>query len=211
MELVNEFTVQASVDKVWDTVGDLRKVAMCLPGAVIDEQDGDVYQGRVVIKVGPIGLGLAGTAKVIERDDLNFRMVVGGSARDRNGQGSAEAVITVSAVAVDGATAVHIRTELALGGKIAQFGSGLITQVSGRIVKQFVRKLNELIEAPANTNANANAAPAGAVESRFAAVSRRTAPGWLCGARDIALVATAGAVFGWALGRAIRPPASAAR
>lgn len=195
VELVNEFSVDAPVSRVWETVGDLEQVARCLPGAGIDEVDGDEYRGRVLVKVGPISLGLAGTARIVERDDSAHRMVVQGEARDRNGQGSAAARIAVSATAAGDRTDVRVVTDVDLGGRIAQFGAGMISQVSDRIVKQFVRRLNALIEAPEGV------APQPSQPSATTPLGLRTAPGLLPAA---ALVALAGAVLGWALGRALR-------
>jgi carbon monoxide dehydrogenase subunit G len=229
VELVNEFTVEAPVARVWQTVGDLRQVAQCLPGAVIDSvqdsPDGEVYRGRVAIKVGPIGLGLAGTATVLDRDDERHRMVVKGNARDRNGQGGADARITVTAEAAGSATRVRVVTDLGLSGKIAQFGSGLITGVSGRIVKQFVHKLSALViptgelprTAAAQVMTTSGAVPIGGPTTAATVPTERLTTGAaaIAGpARAVApaaLVAIAGMIFGWALGRAIRLPAHATR
>ncbi|MGO1973934.1 MAG: SRPBCC family protein [Propionibacteriaceae bacterium] len=200
MELVNEFSVDAPADRVWATVGDLEQVAQCLPGASIDEVDGDEYRGRVLVKVGPISLGLAGTARILDRDDADRRMVVQGEARDRHGQGSAAARISVSAVEAGGRTDVRVVTDVDLGGRIAQFGAGMISQVSDRIVKQFVRRLEALIETPDGITAPSpgRAAPDRAIDRPVAALLPAAA-----------VVALAGALFGWALGRALRSAAGA--
>lgn len=210
MELINEFSVDAPVDRVWATVGDLHQVAGCLPGAVIDSVDGDVYTGHVAIKVGPIGLGLAGTATVIERADDGHRMVVKANGRDRNGQGGADALITVTATGSGSRTDVRVVTELGLSGRIAQFGAGLINQVSGRIVKQFVRKLSALVLAPgsaADPASTAGTLPSGPVDRGANPVPGRS----IGAAAAAALVALAGAVFGYSLGRLLRSTVSAAQ
>lgn len=196
MELVNEFSVDAPVGRVWATVGDLEQVAQCLPGASIDEVAGDEYRGRVLVKVGPISLGLAGTARVVERDDADRRMVVEGAARDRNGQGSAAARISVSAVEAGRRTDVRVVTDVDLGGRIAQFGAGMISQVSDRIVKQFVRRLESVILTPEEA-----AASAAAPSTPDRTIDRSAVTALLPAA---AVVAVAGAILGWALGRALR-------
>jgi carbon monoxide dehydrogenase subunit G len=210
MELINEFSVDAPVHRVWATVGDLQQVAGCLPGAAIDSVDGDTYSGHVAIKIGPIALGLAGTAAIVDRDDTEHRMVVKGSGRDRNGQGSAQALITVTAVGSGSRTEVRVVTDLELSGKIAQFGAGLIKQVSGRIVKLFVRQLSALVQADDVTASARSEVPQPG--AGIAGGANGTPPaGSFGGIAAAALVAFAGAVFGWSLGRLLRPSLSAAR
>ncbi|WP_031464560.1 SRPBCC family protein [Sciscionella sediminilitoris] len=191
MELVNEFSVAAELAAAWSVLTDVPAVASCLPGASIEEQDGARYRGRVEVKVGPVKLGLAGAATVLEQDDQRHLLVVRGSAKDGTGQGSAEVTITMHARAgAAGTTDVRVTTELELGGRIAQFGSGVISQVSGRIVKQFVARLDALLRGE-NEPAAAQPAPCG----------RRTLP-----RPELArtgLLALAGLVFGLALGRAL--------
>ncbi|MGV9633052.1 SRPBCC family protein [Nocardia rhamnosiphila] len=145
MQLVNAFVVDAPVDIAWAALTDIPLVAGCIPGAQIDERDGDIYHGRATIKVGPVGLTLLGTATVIGQDEDNHTMALKGSARDRNGQGSAEVAITIAVCDENGRAAVTVTTELDLGGRIGQFGSGMISQVSRRIIKQFVDRLNTTI------------------------------------------------------------------
>jgi carbon monoxide dehydrogenase subunit G len=186
MQLVNEFSVDAPLDVAWAALTDIPRVVGCIPGAELEGQEGDDYRARVAVKVGPVGLTLAGTATVVSRDDAAHQMVVRGAARDRTGNGSAEAIVTMSARDLGGRAAVTVRTDLELGGRIAQFGSGVITQVGNRIIGQFVRRLNALI-APAEEPVPARPhvqRPAG--ENDWAA---------------IALTVLAGVALGLAIGR----------
>lgn len=145
MQLVNEFSVDAPLDIAWAALTDVPRVVECIPGATLESHDGDDYRANVAIKVGPVGLTLAGTATVIRRDDSTHEMAVRGQASDRKGNGSAQATVTMSACERGTRTEVTVRTDLELGGRIAQFGSGVISQVSNRIIGQFVRRLNTMI------------------------------------------------------------------
>lgn len=145
MRLTNTFSVRATPDVAWTALSDLPRMAECIPGAKVVEQDGEVYTGYVDVKVGPVGLTLHGTAMLIECDHDARRMVVKGVARDRKGQGSADALITVTARESAGHTEVNVITDLELGGRIAQFGAGVINKVSSRIIGQFVKRLDAMI------------------------------------------------------------------
>lgn len=194
MRLVNEFSVAAPLDTAWSALTDIPKVVECIPGAALDRRDGDDYHAGVAVKVGPVGLTLAGTATVVSRDDDTHEMVVRGHARDRRGNGSAEATVTMVARESAGGTAqsdVTVVTELELGGRIAQFGSAVITQVSNRILAQFVKRLNTMITGEAGEETPVPAAPP--------ALTRRIQPT----SDDAALLLTAlaGVLLGLAIGR----------
>lgn len=153
MQLVNTFSVDAPLAVAWSTLTDIPKVAACIPGAELHDQDGDQYHARVAVKVGPVGLTLAGTATVVSRDDAAHEMVVRGRATDRKGNGSADATVTMVATEHAGRSEVTVSTDLELGGRIAQFGSGVISQVSNRILAQFAKRLNATIAAPEGDSA----------------------------------------------------------
>lgn len=163
MRLVNTFTVDAPLAVAWDTLTDIPRVASCIPGATLEGQDGQDYRAQVAVKVGPVGLTLSGTATVVERDDTGHQMVVRGRASDRKGNGTAEATVTMVAESNGNTSEVTVSTDLELGGRIAQFGSGVISQVSNRILGQFANRLNTMIAAPHHdspTAASPTAAPA---------------------------------------------------
>jgi uncharacterized protein len=188
MRLVNEFSVDAPLDTAWPALTDIPKVVECVPGAALARQDGDDFEASVAVKVGPVGLTLTGAGTVVRRDDAAHEMVVRGAARDRKGNGSAEATVTLTARDDAGRAAVTVVTELDLGGRIAGFGSGVITQVSNRIIAQFVKRLNAMITGePA-------AAAAGAAARPTAAAQRTD---WT----ELLLTMAAGVALGVALGR----------
>ncbi|MCV7064873.1 SRPBCC family protein [Mycolicibacterium farcinogenes] len=190
MQLINEFSVDAPLDIAWATLTDVPRVVECIPGAELESRDGDDYRANVAIKVGPVGLTLSGLAIVVSRDDNSHEMVVRGQARDRRGNGSAEATVTMSACERGSRTEVTVRTDLELGGRIAQFGSGVISQVSNRIIGQFVRKLNTMI-------VGADEAEPASVAATTSARHRTDQNDWYA----IALTALAGIALGLAIGR----------
>ncbi|WP_197382690.1 SRPBCC family protein [Mycolicibacterium mengxianglii] len=148
MQLVNTFSVDAPLPTAWNTLSDIPLVVACVPGAELEGQDGDEYHARVAVKVGPVGLTLAGSATVVARDDAAHQMVVRGRATDAKGNGSAEATVTMVVTDNAGRSDVTVTTDLELGGRIAQFGSGVISQVSNRILTQFAKRLNAAIADP---------------------------------------------------------------
>jgi carbon monoxide dehydrogenase subunit G len=145
VQLVNEFSVDAPLDIAWSVLTDIPKVVQCIPGAELDARDGDDYHAHVAIKVGPVGLTLAGMATLVSRDDTAREMVVRGNARDRKGNGSTDATVRMVARDDAGRSVVTVTTDLELSGRIAQFGKGVIVQVSNRIIGQFVDRLNAVI------------------------------------------------------------------
>ncbi len=150
MKIENEFTVSAPIDRAWDVLTDLEGIAPCMPGAVLTGHEGDVYRGKVKIKVGPVTSEYAGTATFSERDDAEHRAVIDAKGRDSRGAGNANALITAR-LRADGVdrTVVTVVTDLKITGKIAQFGSGMIQEVSRKLLGQFVDCLETKLVAPA--------------------------------------------------------------
>jgi carbon monoxide dehydrogenase subunit G len=147
MKISNEFTVHTPIDKAWAVLTDLEGIAPCLPGAQLTGVDGDVYSGKVKIKVGPVISEFAGTAKFVEKDDTGYRAVIDAKGRDSRSAGNASAVIT-AALRPDGdSTVVSVDTDLKISGKLAQFGSGMIKEVSGKLLTQFAESLEAKIGA----------------------------------------------------------------
>jgi len=192
VQLINEFSVDAPLGTAWSALTDIPLVIGCVPGAELEGHDGDDYRARVGVKVGPVGLTLTGTATVVSRDDTTHQMVVRGAARDRKGQGSAEAVVRISARDDAGRAQVTVHTDLELGGRISQFGSPVISQVGNRIIGQFVTRLNAAISTPAGASA-----PASALASAPVTRVADHETDWLA----IVLTAIAGVALGLALGR----------
>ena len=151
MDLNHQFTVAVPVDDAWRILTDVERIAPCLPGAQLQEIEGETYRGVVKVKVGPIQAQFKGQASFIERDDAAHKVVLKGEGRDTTGKGNAAAVITAEMTAVDASnTSVTVNTDLSVTGKVAQFGRGAMADISDKLLAQFVVNLNALIaEQPA--------------------------------------------------------------
>ena len=141
MELVHEFTVAVPVERAWDVLTDVERIAPCMPGAELTGVDGGTYHGQVKIKVGPITAQYKGTASFAEKDEASRRVVLKASGRDTRGQGTASATVTATMVADGGSTTVSIVTDLSVSGRVAQFGRGVMGDVSAKLLEQFARNL----------------------------------------------------------------------
>lgn len=142
MELTNEFSVDASVDEAWAVLTDLERVAPCMPGLELQEVDGDEYRGVVRVKVGPVVARYEGVASFQERDEANHRVVVRAEGREARGQGNAAAIVTATLVPEGRGTRVTVHTDLTITGRVAQFGRGVLVDVSRRLLGQFVASLD---------------------------------------------------------------------
>ena len=153
MELHHEFTVPVPVDEAWRALLDIERVAPCMPGAVVEDYDGRTVTGSVKVKVGPITVTYKGTAVFEEQDEAAHRLVLIASGREIRGQGTARATVTGTLTGQDGGTAVSVRTDLAVTGRPAQFGRGVLAEVGDRLVGRFsaclAERLGEREEAPA--------------------------------------------------------------
>ena len=146
MDLHNSFEVPCGVDDAWPLLLDVERIAPCLPGAQLDEIDGGDHRGTVKVKIGPITANYKGTAVFVERDDEAHRVVISASGRDARGAGSADAVITARLEALaEERTQVTVDTELQIKGKVAQFGRGMIAEVSANLMGQFATNLETLL------------------------------------------------------------------
>jgi hypothetical protein len=145
VELNNEFEVDAPIGQVWAVLTDVERIAPCLPGAQLQEVEGDEFRGIVKIKVGPITAQYKGAASFVERDDASYRAVLRAEGRDTRGAGNAAADITAQLEEVEGGTRVEVATDLKVTGKVAQFGRGVMGDVSRKLMSQFADNLSELI------------------------------------------------------------------
>lgn len=163
MELVNEFTVNVPIEKAWATLTDVELIAPCLPGAQLQEVEGDTYRGQVKVKVGPILAQFKGEANFLEKDPVNHKAVLRGKGRDLGGKGNADALITAQLTeSGPNATKVVVTTDLNITGKVSQFGRGALADVSNKLLGQFVENLETtVLNQP--TVANATAAAVAAV------------------------------------------------
>lgn len=147
MQLLNEFEVALPPEKTWTLLTDLEKVAPCLPGASITSVDGDDYHGRAKIKVGPITAEYKGVAQFKELDESAHTAVLLARGKDARGQGDATANVRATLHPKGGGTRVVVETDLALTGKVAQFGRGVLADVSGALMTLFAQRLQEMVAA----------------------------------------------------------------
>ena len=141
MELTNEFRVSVPVDEAWSVLTDLERIAPCMPGAELQEVEGDEYRGVVKIKVGPITAQYKGRASFQSLDADEHKAVLKAEGRDTRGQGNASATVTAELQAEGSGTSVRITTDLNVTGKVAQFGRGVLADVSAKLLAQFVSQL----------------------------------------------------------------------
>ena len=148
MELNDSFEVAHPIGAVWDVITDVERIAPCLPGAQLTGSDGDAFEGLVKVKVGPISSQYKGKASFTERDDAAHRLLMSASGRDTRGAGNASAEITVALESVtDSSTMVSVHTDLTITGKVAQFGRGVLADVSRKLMGQFADNLAALVDA----------------------------------------------------------------
>jgi carbon monoxide dehydrogenase subunit G len=151
MKLENEFTVPAPVEQAWEVLLDVERVAPCLPGAAIEGTDGDEHKGTMTIRIGPITTRYSGTVKIEEADASARRAVMRAQARDQRGQGTAAATITSTMEEVEGGTRVRVETEMRVTGPAAQFGRGVMQDVSAKLMGRFADCLAEEMAGAAAT------------------------------------------------------------
>ena len=145
MELTNEFRVDRPIDETWNVLTDVERIAPALPGAQLQEIEGDEYRGIVKVKVGPITAQYKGKATFVEKDDTNHKAVLKAEGRDTKGQGNASALITATLDPDGSGTKVKVHTDLTVTGKVAQFGRGIMADVSTKLLNQFVEQLETTI------------------------------------------------------------------
>jgi uncharacterized protein len=138
MKLENEFRVDVPVEEAWRVLLDVERIAPCMPGAQLQEVEGDEYRGIVKVKVGPITAQYKGVARITESDDTNHRAVIRAEGRDTRGQGNASATATAVLQPDGDGTRVSIDSDVTVTGKVAQFGRGVIADVSAKLLDQFV-------------------------------------------------------------------------
>ena len=198
MELSSSFEVARSIEDTWAVLTDVERIAPCLPGAKLQEVEGEEHRGIVKIKVGPITAEYKGVATFIEKDDSSHRAVLEAKGRDTRGAGNASAVITAQLAAVDDdTTSVTVDTDLTISGKVAQFGRGVMADVSAKLMGQFADNLAAMLEEDATGDA-AGAAGDAADGGDSAAGAAAAAPSGSSGA--VGAGAAAGSVGGSSAG-----------
>jgi carbon monoxide dehydrogenase subunit G len=147
MLITNDFEVGQPVEKVWKFFEDIPQVATCLPGAELtDDLGGEKYKGRVAIRMGPVRLQFGGTAEIAERDEAARRVVVNASGAEEKGRGQASMVITATLARSGRGTKVNVAQDLQLSGAAAQYGRGMISDVSSVLMRDFATTMQDRIE-----------------------------------------------------------------
>jgi hypothetical protein len=186
MDLTNEFRVPLAIDEAWTVLTDLERIAPCMPGATLEGVQGEEYQGTVKVKVGPMTAQYKGTVRFLERDEAGHKAVLRAEGRETRGQGNAAATITATITPDGDGSAVNVVTDLTISGKVAQFGRGVLGDVSTRLMGQFVDCLEKDLAAsiepsvPASRETVAapapSAQPVDLVATAGAPVAKRAAP-----------------------------------
>ncbi|WP_262058896.1 SRPBCC family protein [Streptomyces sp. STR69] len=138
MKIDNEFSVGVPVERAWQALTDLEALAPCMPGAELTGVDGDVHRGKVRVKVGPMVSQFAGTARFVERDEAAHHAVISAAGKDMRGGGNASATVDARLRGEGTGTVVTVSTDLNISGRLAQFGSGMIKEISEKLFAQFV-------------------------------------------------------------------------
>ncbi len=187
MELNNDFEVSAPIEKVWEVINNVELIAPCLPGAQLEEVENDEYRGFVKVKVGPITAQYKGVAKFVEKDDSNHRVVIRGEGRDTRGAGNAAADITASLESITEGTRVNVVTDLKITGKVAQFGRGVMADISKKLMGQFADNLSELLLAEGGNSESSISEDSSGQDSEAidllsvagSSIGKKLVPGWI--------------------------------
>ena len=146
-QIVNEFTVNRPIDEAWPIICDLERIAPCMPGAQLEEIEGDIHRGRVKVKLGAVATEFEGEAHFVERDDEAHQAKLHGKGRDTKGRGNASADISAHAEALSPtSTKCTVVADIHITGRIAQFGRGILGDVSKKLIGQFANNLNEMLD-----------------------------------------------------------------
>src|SRR5688572_12704952 len=169
MKIEDRFRVNLPVEEAWRVLLDIERIAPCMPGAQLQEVEGDEYRGVVKVKVGPITAQYKGVAKLAAVDEAAHRAVIDAQGRDTRGQGNAKATITMALTPDGDGTEVSIDNDVTITGKVAQFGRGVMADVSGKLLAQFVECLETRVLSGSPANEAGQGAP-GETESEVAPV-----------------------------------------
>ena len=180
-KITKDFEIAQPIDVVWKSLSNPEEIVGCVPGASITEKvDDKNYKGQVVTKFGPIKAAYAGDIGIIELDEVNHKMVLKGRGLDSKGKGSADMIMNGVLTEKDGKTLVNFSMDITIIGKLAQFGSRLINDVSDQLLNQFVKNFSNQLEAQApaaSVDTSSGAAAATAVAATAAAATTAAAAG----------------------------------
>ena len=174
MQLKHRFKVPATIEETWAALNDLERVALCFPGASMDSVEGDAFAGTVRLKLGPIVMRYVGSGAFVSRDAESYRASLQAKGRDRSGNGTASVTVATSLTPQADGTEVEVVTDLAITGRAAQFGSGVITEVSDRLLLEFVDRLSEQLGHPARLDAGSGSTERGADATQASAAGARS-------------------------------------
>src|SRR5205809_1020614 len=178
MQITNEFEVRAPIDQVWAFMLDVEKVAPCVPGGQLTETvDDHTWKGKVAMKMGPVSLSFTGTVTIQERDDEAHRVKLKAEGREQRGKGAANATATSTLQAVEGGTKVSIQTDLTITGAVAQYGRGMIGDISQKLTNEFAQCLQSNIAAADVTDTAGPAGRPALEDAGTASAQRGAAPG----------------------------------
>ena len=176
MLITNDFEVAQPVEKVWQFFGNIPQVATCLPGAELTEDlGGEKYEGRVAIRMGPVRLQFAGTAEITERDEAAKRLVLNAAGAEAKGRGQASMVVTATLARSGRGTKVNVTQDLQLSGAAAQYGRGMISDVTSVLMRDFAATMQDRIERVERGESAEQIAAAGASSASGLALGLRAA------------------------------------
>jgi carbon monoxide dehydrogenase subunit G len=179
MEMDHSFTVPVPPERAWDVLLDVERIAPCMPGASVDEFDGEVVTGRIKVKVGPVSLTYRGTAKFTERDPDAKVIVLEASGKETRGAGTASATVRATLEPESGgeATKASMHTTMNVTGRPAQFGRGVMVEVGSKLVEQFAQNLRQLITDETGSGGSRPAATGDEASAGQATATPETGPG----------------------------------
>ena len=179
MEMDHSFTVPVPPERAWDVLLDVEKIAPCMPGASVDEFDGEVVTGRIKVKVGPVSLTYRGTAKFTERDPDAKVILLEASGKETRGAGTASATVRAKLEPESGGegTTATMHTTMNVTGRPAQFGRGVMVEVGGKLVEQFAQNLRQLIAEDGAADGGTSAGQATATAEAAATGTTQDGPG----------------------------------
>ena len=157
MKLSNQVDVTLDPDVLFALLQDMERIAPCLPGARLEGRDGDDYLGSAKVKVGPITVFYRGSARFSTVDAVNRRTVLTGRGTELTGSGGVEATVEVQVLPHAAGSRIIIETELSIRGKVAQFGRGILGDVSQNLIQQFAANLSQLLVDGGSTHAATSA------------------------------------------------------
>jgi carbon monoxide dehydrogenase subunit G len=180
LELVNEVVVPVAVDEAWKLLLDIPRIAPCMPGAALESSEGDTHNGIVKVKVGPITAQYKGKATITERDERAKKVVVAAEGRETRGQGNARATVTATLEPDGSGTKVRVVTDLTVTGRVAQFGRGVMADVSNKLFGEFVDCLQREVlsgnPGPARDAPPREVVPVDLMRAAGAPVAKRVVP-----------------------------------